>query len=100
VNAKSVAFTSEPVAATLAVVSGKDKFYIGTEKAVDTGSQKEELLKELDYLKGFLESVAKKLGNERFVRNAKPEVVAMEIKKKEDAEAKIKVIEESLSMTN
>ena len=38
----------------------------------------------------------KKLSNERFVQNAKPEVVAIEQKKKADAEARIKTIEESL----
>ena len=39
----------------------------------------------------------KKLGNERFVANAKPEVIASEQKKKTDAEARIKTIEESLA---
>ena len=53
--------------------------------------------KDLEYLKGFLVSVDKKLSNEKFVNNAKPEVVDIERKKKADAEAKIKVIEESLS---
>ena len=74
----------------------KDRFFIVTENQVDSGSQREALLKELEYHKGFLVSVEKKLGNERFVQNAKPEVVAMEQKKKEDAEAKIRMIEESL----
>ena len=54
--------------------------------------------KELDYLKGFLVSVDKKLGNEKFVANAKPEVIANEQKKKDDALAKIKTIEESLCL--
>jgi len=40
--------------------------------------------------------VLKKLSNERFVQNAKPEVVALERKKQADAEARIKTIEESL----
>jgi len=55
-----------------------------------------QLLKDLDYLKGFLLSVEKKLGNERFVQNAKQEVIEIERRKKSDAEAKIKAIEESL----
>jgi valyl-tRNA synthetase len=54
-------------------------------------------LKDLDYQKGFLVSVEKKLGNERFVQNAKAEVIEIERKKKADAEAKIKAIEESLA---
>jgi valyl-tRNA synthetase len=64
---------------------------------VDTTAQKEQLLKDLEYQKGFLISVEKKLSNERFVQNAKPEVVEVERKKKTDAEEKIKAIEESLA---
>ena len=48
------------------------------------------------YQKGFLENVAKKLSNERFVQNAKPEVVALEQQKQADAIARIATIEESL----
>ncbi|RYD74138.1 MAG: hypothetical protein EOP55_15770, partial [Sphingobacteriales bacterium] len=49
-------------------------------------------------LKGFLKSVEAKLSNERFVQNAKPEIIANERNKKADAEAKINIIEESLAM--
>jgi valyl-tRNA synthetase len=97
VNAQKASLTQEMVSGALTVVSGKDKFYIATEKGMDTGHQKDELQKELIYLKGFLESVNKKLSNERFVQNAKPEVVAVERKKQEDALAKIRTIEESLA---
>ena len=97
VNAESIAFTKESVPGSLTVVAGKDKYYIVTAQALSTGNQKEDLLKELNYLKGFLASVNKKLENERFVQNAKPEVVDLERRKKEDAEIKIKALEESLS---
>lgn len=97
VNAESVDYVSAAVAGTISTVVQKDKFYIATEQAIDTSSQKEQLQKDLDYLKGFLVSVEKKLGNERFVQNAKPEVVDVERKKKADAEEKIKAIEESLA---
>jgi len=97
INAHSIDFTREPVAGALTIVSGKDKFYIVTEQALDSGTQKEELRKELVYLKGFLDSVNKKLDNDRFVQNAKPEVVELERKKKADTEDKIKVVQESLA---
>jgi valyl-tRNA synthetase len=97
VNAEQINFVTEAVPNSIAVVIGKDKFYLATQQPVNTGLQKEELLKELKYLQGFLESVNKKLSNERFVQNAKPEVVQNEKKKKSDAEQKIKVIEESLA---
>ncbi len=97
VNAQSVSYTSTLVANSITVVVQKDKFFLETTTELDTASQKDQLQKDLDYLKGFLISVEKKLSNERFVQNAKPEVIESERKKKADAEEKIKVIEESLA---
>lgn len=97
VNAASTSFTSDPVAGCITLVVQKDKFYLETTTVMDSGAQKIQLQKDLDYLKGFLVSVDKKLSNERFVQNAKPEVIEIERKKKADAEEKIKVIEESLA---
>ncbi len=96
VNAKAVNYVQEAVPGCITLVVQKDKFYLGTETELDTAAQKDSLLKDLEYQKGFLISVEKKLSNERFVQNAKPEVVEAERRKKEDAEAKIRVIEESL----
>jgi valyl-tRNA synthetase len=98
VNAPAILFTKDSMDGALTVVVGKDKFYISTEdRVMDLSSQKEQIQKELIYLKGFLESVNKKLGNERFVQNAKPEVIDLERRKLADTEAKIKVMEETLS---
>ena len=97
VNADAINYVKDAVANTITAVIGSNKFYIETEQQLDTTAQKEVLQKELEYQKGFLQSVEKKLGNERFVQNAKPEVVEAERKKKADAEEKIKVLEESLA---
>ena len=97
INAKSISYTDDVVAGTITCVIGKDKFYIETEQPMDTGKQKDELQKELDHLRGFLVAVEKKLGNEKFVANAKPEVLALEEKKRSDAHIKIKIIEDSLA---
>jgi valyl-tRNA synthetase len=96
VNAE-VSFTTSSIANSIVVAVEKDKFFIGTGQSLDTVALKEELLKDLEYQKNFLTSVQKKLSNERFVQNAKPEVVEFEKKKQADAEARIKTIEESLS---
>ncbi|PKQ70408.1 valine--tRNA ligase [Raineya orbicola] len=56
----------------------------------------EQVKKDLEYYRGFRESVLKKLSNEKFVANAKPEIVENERKKLADAEAKIKALEEVL----
>jgi valyl-tRNA synthetase len=97
VNAFSISYTDASVANSITVVVQKDKFFIETTTELDTTSQKDQLQKDLDYLKGFLQSVEKKLSNERFVQNAKPEVIEIERKKKADAEEKIKTIQESLA---
>jgi valyl-tRNA synthetase len=96
VNADAFNFTSEPVEGGITQVIGKDRFYIVPDTLADTGQQLAEMKKELEYLRGFLLSVNKKLENEKFVSNAKPEVVEMERKKKADAEEKIRTLEESL----
>ena len=64
---------------------------------VDVESEITKLEEELKYTQGFLNSVMKKLGNERFVNNAPAVVVEKEQKKKADAESKIKVIEEQIA---
>ncbi len=66
------------------------------EKEIDITMQKDSLEKELAYAKGFLVSVEKKLSNEKFVQNAKEEILAIEQKKKQDALEKIALLEESL----
>jgi valyl-tRNA synthetase len=96
VNAESIAYTTATIANTIVVAVEKDKFYIETGKQIDTAGLKNELLKDLEHQQKFLESVTKKLSNERFVQNAKPEVIELERKKQADSEARIKTILESL----
>ncbi|HQS55896.1 MAG: valine--tRNA ligase [Bacteroidetes bacterium 24-39-8] len=100
INAKSIQYTQESVGNSIVVAVEKDKFFIETEKQLDASTLKAELLKDLEHQRGFLEAVTKKLSNERFVQNAKPEIVALEQKKQSDAMARIKTIEESLSNLN
>lgn len=63
---------------------------------LDVETEKKKLREELKYQKGFLHSVMKKLGNEKFVNNAPKQVVEIEMKKKADAEAKIKSLEKQI----
>jgi valyl-tRNA synthetase len=99
VNASSIEMTKQPVAGGISIVVGVDKLYvILIDTTIDTVAQKAQLEKDLQYYIGFLQSVEKKLSNEKFVQNAKPEVIAMEQKKQSDALAKIKTIEESLQL--
>ncbi|WP_243347990.1 valine--tRNA ligase [Parabacteroides sp. FAFU027] len=84
--------------------AGAVSFLVGTtEYAVPLGNMlnvEEEIKKlteELEYNKGFLVSVMKKLSNEKFVSGAPEKVVEMERKKQADAESKIKSLEESIA---
>ena len=63
---------------------------------LDLGEEKKKTEEELAYLKGFLVSVEKKLSNEKFVANAKPEIVETERKKQKDTLEKIAILEEKL----
>ncbi len=96
--ATSITYTNETVANAISFVVGKLQCYFTTEKEIDNSQQFEQLKKDLDYYKGFLISVEKKLGNEKFVANAKPEIIEGEVKKKNDAVEKIRIIEESLTL--
>ena len=96
VNASNVIYTSTAVANTIVVNIEKDKFFIEAEQQLDAAAIKDRLIKDLAYEQNFLASVMKKLSNEKFVQNAKPEIIALERKKQADAEARINTIEESL----
>lgn len=75
---------------------GKDECFVDLGENIDEAAEREKMIKELEYLEGFLKSVDAKLSNERFVNNAKPEVVDNEKKKKADAEQKIAIIKQKL----
>ncbi len=99
VNAENIGFTTEARPGCISIVVQTDKLYIEAAAAtIDTEAQKAQMQKDIIYFKGFIESLDKKLMNEKFVANAKPEVIANERKKRADAEAKIQTLEESLSL--
>ena len=76
---------------------GTQEFSIPLEGFIDTEAEIEKLTDEKKYLEGFLNSVRKKLGNEKFVNGAPEAVVNAERKKESDALEKIAMIEDQLS---
>lgn len=72
------------------------EFFIPIEGKIDVEKECEAVQKELEYTKGFLNTVMKKLGNEKFVAGAPEKVLEAERKKKADADSKIKLLEENL----
>ena len=85
----------DPAAASFRVHA--TEYAIPLSNAIDIEAELKKLEAELKYAQGFLKTVMGKLGNERFVQNAPEAVVAMERKKKADAEEKIKSLEESIA---
>jgi valyl-tRNA synthetase len=78
------------------LITDTHEFFIASEGALDVDKEIDILQKELDYTKGFLKSVEAKLLNEKFISNAKPELVANEKKKQADAISKINALETQL----
>ena len=76
---------------------GTIEVYIPLEGLIVAAEEKAKLIEELNYTKGFLDSVMKKLSNERFVNSAPANVVDLERKKQADALDKIKTLEERIS---
>lgn len=96
-NIEQLTFVHEKVIGAVSFLAGKEECYVALEENIDVDAERERITKEIDYLKGFLSSVDKKLSNERFVQNAKPEIIQNEQNKKADAESKMKILAESLA---
>ena len=75
---------------------GQSEYFIPISKEVDPEEERKKLTQELEYVKGFLRSVEKKLSNERFVSNAPDKVIELERKKAGDAQQKITLLSRRL----
>lgn len=95
-NLSSIENLSEKPAVTIGFLVGTTEFIVPMSDKMDVEAELKKMKAEREYYAGFLQSVMKKLGNERFVQNAKPEIVENERKKQADAESKIALLEESI----
>jgi valyl-tRNA synthetase len=96
-NIYPILFTNNEVANAVSQLIQTDKIFIETGVQIDTESEKKKIQEEIEYYKGFIASVEKKLGNEKFVANAKPEIIENERKKMADGQSKLQSLQESLS---
>ncbi|MEL6918803.1 MAG: valine--tRNA ligase, partial [Bacteroidota bacterium] len=96
-NTSTISYVDTTVEGALSFRVGSNEYFIPISGAVDVEAEIKKIQEELSYTKGFLQSVQKKLSNERFVNNAPEQVVAMEKKKAADAESKIETLEKSLA---
>lgn len=95
-NVTELTKVDDAVTGANSFIAGTDEFFVSLNIEIDVVAKREQLQKEHDYLIGFLKSVNAKLGNERFMANAKPEIIENELKKKADAEARLKIVEDNL----
>ncbi len=99
-NLSAIVENADKDATAATFMVGTTEFAVPLSENIDVEAELEKLGSELKYLEGFLSSVMKKLSNERFVQNAKPEIVDNERKKQADAESKIELIKESIKALN
>ncbi|MAM27802.1 MAG: valine--tRNA ligase [Flavobacteriaceae bacterium] len=95
-NISTLNYVSEAVEGALTFRVKSNEYFVPIAGAINVEEEIAKLSEELKYTKGFLKSVQKKLGNERFVAGAPEKVVAMEKQKEADALAKIETIKASL----
>ncbi len=95
-NISTILFVKEKLAGATLLPVDTDEIYVSLNIEVDALAEKEKIDKEIEYLQGFLKSVEAKLSNEKFVSNAKPEVLEKERQKQADALQKIEVLKRSL----
>ncbi len=96
-NCQIVYGISEKATGSASFIVGTTEYSVPLDKFINVEDEIKKLEADLQHQEGFLRGVMAKLGNERFVANAKPEVVELERKKKADAEARIASIQESLA---
>ena len=95
-NLRSIEHVNEKTDTSVAFLVGTTEYAIVLGNLINIEDEIKKIETEIRYLEGFLQSVVNKLSNERFVANAKPEVVDAERKKQLDAESKISTLREAL----
>ncbi|MFN8240362.1 MAG: valine--tRNA ligase [Bacteroidales bacterium] len=95
-NLSGITLAKEKIEGASSFMVRTTEYFIPLGKLLDVEAEMKKLEEELNYTRGFLESVMKKLDNERFVQNAPAAVIDMERKKKADAETRIKALGERL----
>ena len=96
-NLSGIEVIDEKTADASAFMVGTYEYAVPLGKLIDVNAEIEKLEAQLKHLEGFLFGVRKKLSNERFVQNAKPEIVELERKKEKDSLDKIASIQATLA---
>ncbi|KIA84360.1 valyl-tRNA synthetase [Kaistella solincola] len=95
-NIEAINFNEKTEKPTFSFLVGATEVSIPLSEKLDLAEEKIKTEEEIKYLNGFLISVEKKLGNEKFMAGAPQQVVDIELKKKKDAQDKLFLLEEKL----
>ena len=95
-NLTEIRRSAEKSEGSISFVIGTDEFAVPMANLINAEEEIKKLEEDLEYQKKFLLGVEKKLSNENFVARAPEQVIALERKKKADAESRIQTIEQSL----
>lgn len=96
-NIPKVEYVDDKMPGAILFIEQNVEYFIPFAENIDKDAELKKLNEELAYAENFLQSVLKKLSNERFVQNAPEQVVAVERKKQADAEAKIQLLKEQIA---
>jgi valyl-tRNA synthetase len=93
---ENISYIDEKPARCFSFITGSTEYFIEIDQQEASEDEILEIQKELDYQKGFLESVLKKLNNEKFLKNAAEKIIQLEKKKMNDAEKRIEILNDKL----
>ena len=96
-NISEIEEVDESIKGSNSFVVNNNEFFIPFNKGIDIEAEMVKVRTELEDKKGFLKSVMAKVNNEKFMSNAPEKVVQLELKKKNDAESQIKILEDRLT---
>lgn len=96
-NVSRIELVNEKVEGALSFLVGTTECFVPMSQNIDKDAELKKLQDELQYAEGFLNSVMKKLSNEKFVNGAPEKVVAIERQKKADAESKIAALKAQIA---
>ncbi len=97
-NLSSIEYVNEKPAQAISFIQQNVEYFVPFTENVNVEEELTKLNSELAYMEKFLESVLKKLSNEKFVNSAPKNVVALERKKQSDAEEKIKILKNRIEI--
>lgn len=97
-NLSKIDYVTEKLSNAFSFISNNNEYFIPFGETVDAGAEKEKLMSELEYAKGSLAIIYKKLHNEKFMAGAPASVVESERKKEADVLGKIKILEEKIAI--